>query len=179
VVTALRIEAVHTASLVHAEREELLALCSAAYNEELSEYLDNAGPGVHLLGRERGVLVSHAMLVERALQTAQDARTMRTGYVELVATHPKAQRRGYASQLLHNIIAHMRDCEIAALSPSDERFYERLGWEMWRGPLSVRTADGIVAAPGEQVMVLRLPGTAPELDLDAALSIEWRAGEVW
>lgn len=172
-------EAVHTATLVHSEREEILELCNVAYNEQLSEYLDNAGPGVHLLGRERGVLVSHVMLVERALQTALGARTMRTGYVELVATRPDFQGRGFASQLMRDIVTYMRGFDIAALSPSDARFYARLGWELWRGPLSVRTAEGIVPTPEEEVMILRLPRTPTDLDLDEPLSIEWRPGEVW
>jgi aminoglycoside 2'-N-acetyltransferase I len=37
---------------------------------------------------------------------------------------------------------------------------------------------GVLGTPDEQVMVLRLPRT-PLLDLDAALTAEWRPGELW
>jgi aminoglycoside 2'-N-acetyltransferase I len=56
--------------------------------------------------------------------------------------------------------------------------YARLGWELWRGPLFVRTDAGLMPTPDEEVMILRLPRTTP-LDLDSPLSAEWREGELW
>ena len=44
---------------------------------------------------------------------------------------------------------------------------------------AIRTAGGLEATPDETVMILRLPGTPTDLDLDAALSAEWRRGEPW
>jgi hypothetical protein len=70
------------------------------------------------------------------------------------------------------------DFDLGALSPSDDGFYVRLGWETWRGPLSIRTATGSMPTPEDRVMILCLPGT-PDLDLDAPLSAEWRDGELW
>jgi hypothetical protein len=106
---------------------------------------------------------------------------LRTAYVELVATHPGAQRRGHATRLMREMQAQLDEYDFAALSPSDEAFvlYERLGWEWWRGPLVVRDAHGLVPSPDEVLMVLRLPRTPTNLDPGATLSIEWRAGEVW
>ena len=50
--------------------------------------------------------------------------------------------------------------ELAALSPSNARFYSRLGWELWRGPLAIRHEDRIEPTPSdEEVMILRLPRT--------------------
>jgi aminoglycoside 2'-N-acetyltransferase I len=66
-----------------------------------------------------------------------------------------------------------------ALAPSDPAFYERLGWESWRGPLYVRKGGELVPTPGERAMVYRLPRTPRGLDLDRAVSIEWRPGEIW
>jgi aminoglycoside 2'-N-acetyltransferase I len=58
-------------------------------------------------------------------------------------------------------------------------YYERLGWELWRGPLYVRAEAGLLRSPNDgEVMILRLPKT-PDLDFDRSLSIEWREGEVW
>ena len=71
--------------------------------------------------------------------------------------------------------------DIAALAPDDTTLYERLGWEWWRGPLYVRKGARWVASDeSERVMILRLPGTPDDIDLDAGLSVEWRPGpEVW
>jgi aminoglycoside 2'-N-acetyltransferase I len=68
---------------------------------------------------------------------------------------------------------------LGGLSPSDAKFYARLGWESWRGPTAIRTpAGGLLDTTGEDVMILRLPGT-PALHLDARLTAEWRPGELW
>ena len=59
------------------------------------------------------------------------------------------------------------------------KFYERLGWELWRGRLGIRTLQGIESTPeDEEVMIMRL-GKTPELDLKAFLTAEWRKGELW
>ncbi|HUR93885.1 MAG TPA: GNAT family N-acetyltransferase [Gemmatimonadales bacterium] len=175
---SLQLDAVESGTLTARVREAIRALCEEAYQEELASYFTDVGPGLHLLGRVDGALVTHAMLVPRVLETAATGQ-MRTAYVELVATRPSHQRRGYASHLLEALIPFMRDFTIGALSPSDAAFYDRLGWERWRGPLSVRTPSGDVPTPDEEVMILRLPRTPSALDVDAALSIEWRPGEVW
>ncbi len=112
---------VRTTHLTPHERDELLALCRAAYDEELADYLDAAGPGVHLLGRLDDRLVSHVMLVERALQP-EGLPPLRTGYVELVATHPELQGRGYASTLMREVPALLAPFELGALAPSDPAF---------------------------------------------------------
>ncbi len=174
----MNVQTIRTEALSSRERAEILALCQAAYDEALGDYLVAAGLGVHLLGRVEEQLVAHVMLVERALQPA-GLPPLRTGYVELVATHPFMQRRGYASTLLRALPPLMHEYDIGALSPSDAVFYARLGWELWTGPLSVRTSEGLAPTPDERVMVLRLPSTPVALDLANALSIEWRPGEVW
>jgi GNAT superfamily N-acetyltransferase len=153
------------------------ALCRAAYGEELGEALRAMRPLGHLLGWLDGELVSHACWVERALAPGAD-RPLRTAYVEAVATAPAYQGRGFASELLRRLVAAVADFALAALAPSDARFYERLGWQRWRGPRAIRRGGALVATPDEEVMIMRLPRT-PALDLDAPLSAEWRAGEVW
>lgn len=176
---AMQISYLETALLAPAELRDLRVLCNAAYEEDVTLVLSEVGPGVHALGRVNDVLVSHAMIVTRELQVA-GGKSLRTAYIELVATDPSHQRRGYASALLRALVTQMGDYDIAALSPSAEAFYARLGWERWRGPLRVRTAAGEEATPeDEEVMVLRLPRTPAHLDLDAPLSIESRPGEVW
>jgi GNAT superfamily N-acetyltransferase len=117
------------------------------------------------------------MWVTRWLQLGEQ-RPLKTAYVELVATAPAMQGRGYASALLERFPSLVRDYELAALSPATEELYARLGWRSWRGPLSVRRDGGLISTPEERVMVLALPRTPP-LDFDLPLSVEWRPGEVW
>lgn len=175
---SLHVDVVHSPALTPAARDEVLALCRAAFDEDLGETLAQLGPGVHLLGRVDGRLASHLMIVPRELQP-EGQPPLRTGYVELVATHPSVQRRGLASALLHRVPALLASYDIGGLSPSDAGFYARLGWERWTGPLAVRTARGLEATPDEELMILRLSGTPPALDLAQRISVEWRPGEVW
>jgi aminoglycoside 2'-N-acetyltransferase I len=156
--------------------QAILEMCSLAYEMDFSSSLIYENP-VHVLGWHGSDLVSHAMWVERWLQIGDEA-PRRTAYIEAVATHPDYQKKGYASQVLRHLANAIGDFELAALSPSDAAFYQRLGWELWRGPLSIRTEQGIEPTPGEEVMILRLPKTGA-IDLDAPISAEWRKGEVW
>jgi aminoglycoside 2'-N-acetyltransferase I len=95
-----------------------------------------------------------------------------------MATEEAYRGRGLATAVMRRVAAEIRAFELGGLSPGQPGLYARLGWELWRGPLFIRTADGLLPTPGERVMVLRLPNT-PLLDLDAPLSAEWREGELW
>ena len=87
-----------TGSAMRAEtRAALLAMCDAAYGEPTRPYLDDIGPG-SIFGPLRRGAGSHLMWVTRRLQLAGMA-PLRTAYVELVATAPEAQGRGYATRL--------------------------------------------------------------------------------
>ena len=69
--------------------------------------------------------------------------------------------------------------EVACLETERVTFYERLGWERWRGPMAGRAERGLVATPDQQgVLILRLPRT-PDLDLDRLLTIECQASRIW
>jgi len=153
------------------------SLCDSAYGTVTAPLFASLGPGEHLLGLRQGAVVSHLMWVTRWLQPAGQP-ALRTAYVEMVATAPWAQRQGYASALLAHFGSQVSDYQLAALCPATEHLYARLGWRFWRGPLSARKDDGIIATPDERVMILALPQT-PSLDLDSPLSVEWRRGEVW
>jgi len=167
----------------------VLALCADAYEEDLSPYLDDIGEGEHLLGWQDGELVSHLMWVERLLyrdrSSVAQRPALRSAYIELVATAPSQQGRGHASTLMRAAAAALGDFDVGALSPSDEAFYARLGWERWHGPLFVRgQAEGSdreawEPTPDEEIMILRLPRTPSELDVHAPLAVDWRPGEVW
>jgi hypothetical protein len=104
---------------------------------------------------------------------------LKTAYVDAVATSPECQGQGYGSAVMRALAAGLDDYEIACLETDGPSFYERLGWELWRGPLAGRGENGLVPTPDQTgVMVLRLART-PALDLDKGLSIEGDSGRIW
>ena len=71
--------------------------------------------------------------------------------------------------------------ELGALATGSHGFYERLGWQTWRGLTYVRQRDGETARSADDdgsIMVLPTP-SSPALDLDAPISCEWRPGDSW
>ena len=135
--------------------------------------------GIHVVAERDGRIVAHGSVVDRDLRVA--GRRIAAGYVESVATEPRLQRTGLGSAVMAEIGAIIGErYEAGFLGTGEHAFYERLGWLTWRGPLSVRTAYGERRTPDEEgyVMVLRT-AASPPLDLDAPLSCDWRAGDVW
>jgi aminoglycoside 2'-N-acetyltransferase I len=164
--------------LTPALRQEIIALCNRAYEEDLAELFATFTNATHVLGYFENKLVSHALWVTRELQVSSGS-FLRTAYVELVATEPEYQKRGFATAVMRHIVEEIQDYTLAALSPFSVEYYMRLGWELWRGPLFIRTEVGLLASPSDEaVMIYRLPQTPP-LDLTASLSAEWREGELW
>ena len=172
------IQVVHSQLISKGLRDDIISLCNRAYEENLQTLYETFADPTHVLGYCDGVLVSHAMWVTRYLQPG-NSPPLRTAYVELVATDPGYRQRGFAAAILKRLVAEIQDFELAALSPFSVEYYGRLGWEAWRGPLFIRADGKILATPAdEQVMIYRLPKTAT-LDLNAPLTADWRAGELW
>jgi aminoglycoside 2'-N-acetyltransferase I len=177
------LEIVCREALTGAARAEIVGLCEAAYGEDFSRLFELLPVSVHVMARdERGVLLSHAEFVPRWLH-AEGLGAMRTAYVEAVATAPGERRKGLATAVLRrllDVVVADGSWDLAALSPSDAAFYERRGWELWRGPLAIRRDGRLEPSPeDEQVMIRRLPRTPAAIDKTALLSAEWREGELW
>jgi aminoglycoside 2'-N-acetyltransferase I len=175
------VRSIVSGELSAAELSQLMDLFSACWPAAgfSADDLDHAVGGVHWVAEVDGLLVGHASVVERLLEV--DGRPMRTGYLEAMATLPAWRGRGIATRLLGVADEHIRaGFELGALSTGAHGLYERLGWERWRGPTFVRTADGQVRTQDEDdgIMILRTPRT-PRLTLAEALSCEWRAGDAW
>jgi predicted acetyltransferase len=174
----LNIETVDSRLISYELRKEIISLCNRAYQEDLTELFETYVNPMHLLGYYDNVLVCHALWVTRHLQAGTNP-PMRTAYVEAVATEAKYRNRGFAASIMKYLIGEIQDYDLAALSPFSVAYYRRLGWELWHGPLSIRTNDVKVPSPAdEEVMIFRLTKT-PTLDLSAPLSAESRAGESW
>jgi aminoglycoside 2'-N-acetyltransferase I len=140
---------------------------------------DHAARGVHFVAEEGDVIVSHASVIERRLQTGQ--HDLATGYVEAVATRPSHQGRGLGTLVMRAVGKYIdATFQLGALSTGRQAFYERLGWVVWRGPTAVRTPGGLVRTSEEDGNVLvRLTPLSPPIDLSKPISCEWRPGDVW
>jgi aminoglycoside 2'-N-acetyltransferase I len=159
-------------------KKEIVSLCNRAYEQDMGPLFETFVGATHVLGHVDGMLVSHALWVTRHLQMGTEP-IMRTAYVEAVATDANYRNRGFAASVMKHLIGEIQDYDLAALSPFSVEYYGRLGWELWHGPLFIRTNDKLLPSPDdEEVMIFRLPKT-PVLDLNASLSAEWREGELW
>jgi aminoglycoside 2'-N-acetyltransferase I len=158
-------------------RAEIIALCSAVFDTDYAAFIDSFGRVTYVIAQIDDRIVSTAMWCDRWLQP-EGLPMLRTAYVEGVATDPAYRGRGIASDVMRRIAQEIAGYELGALGPSDPAWYARLGWEQWRGPMFVRMDAGLDPTPDCEVMILRTPNTPP-LDLDAAISCEWRPLEVW
>jgi aminoglycoside 2'-N-acetyltransferase I len=170
-----------TEELNAALREEIIEVCVAAHEvEEFRRMFTHFIPsgGRHFLAYRGDEVVSHAVVTTRWAQPEGKAE-LKTAYVDAVSTLPKYEGRGYGSAAMNRLAATIDDYEIGCLQTDKAGFYERLGWELWRGPLAGRGEHGLIPTPEQEgVMVLRLPRTPP-LDLDALLSIERQPDRIW
>jgi aminoglycoside 2'-N-acetyltransferase I len=176
----LRLEVLHVDQLTAEQMAEIHALCNrayAVYDVDLEPLFQTFTDTRHVLGWWGPAIVSHAMWVTRWLQPGNQP-LLRTAYVEMVATEPQFQRRGFASAVMRRLASAIHDFEIGGLCLAEPMLYAKLGWIFWQGPLFVRTQEGLFATPEESIMILRVPKTPP-LDLTLPLSAEWREGELW
>ena len=176
-VSSVTLQVVRADQVSPALLAEITALCSRAFEEDYAPFLATVPQPAHVLALLEGTLVSHALWVTRWLQQGHGP-LLRAAYVEGMATEPALQGRGYGTVVMRRLAEEIRGYDLGALSTSSVAFYARLGWEPWRGPLGVRTAQGLLPCPEDSAMILRLSATPP-LDLDGPLSVEWRGGEVW
>lgn len=175
--THLSIEIKPGDALSPQEQEAIANLFMAAFEEAYQPFQEVFIEPTHILGSVDGRLVSHALWITRWLEP-QGQPPLRTAYVEAVATDQATRGKGYATQIMTCLAAHIQDYALGALSPADTSLYARLGWKVWLGPLFGRKDGEWIPIPGERAMILNTRNT-PKLDLHTPLSIEWRAGEVW
>lgn len=135
--------------------------------------------GVHFVAQAEGEIVAYSSVAERELEV--DGLSIRSGYVEAVATAVAFQGKGIGSLLMQEVNAYIRErFQLGALGTDRHSFYERLGWLTWKGQTWVRTGDGPRRSPEEDGYILVLPTpTSPELDLAAPIACGWRAGDAW
>jgi aminoglycoside 2'-N-acetyltransferase I len=171
-----------TEDLSAAERRRISTLCNDAndtdaFGDLFVVYVRFGGR--HFLAYDHdGLLASHAVVTTRWVQP-DGYGPVRTAFVDAVATDPARQHAGLSTHVMRRVGREIGDFDLGCLQTDLRGFYERLGWEPWRGPLAGRR-DGVpVPTPEQQgVMVLRLPSTPP-LDPEGQLSIEWQPDRFW
>jgi aminoglycoside 2'-N-acetyltransferase I len=128
--------------------------------------------------RDGDVVVAHAAVVPRTLHV--DGRQFRTGYVEAVGSAPERQGEGLGTLAVGALTPVLHDrFELGALSTGAHAFYERLGWERWRGPTYVRRPEPVRTEDEDDgVMVLRF-GPSRDVALTARIECEERPGDDW
>jgi len=184
--TDFRVRRLSSTDLTPADVSAIRAILDAAFedgdpeNRFTEDDWQHGLGGVHVVLDVGGEIVAHAAVVERSLHVG--SRPLRTGYVESVATAPERQGRGYGTAVMRDVGAIIAGgYELGALGTGRHAFYQRLGWQPWRGPMSVRTASGDQPTPDEDgdLLVLRTPRTPPDVDESDPISCEWRPGDVW
>lgn len=160
--------------------EETRAVVFGAFDGEFSEDdWDHALGGWHAIVTDAGRVVSHASVIPRELHVGD--LSFAAGYVEGVGTDSATRGEGHGSRAMTEINKIIRrDFELGALSTEAHAFYERLGWERWRGPTFVRSATGLMRTEDEDdgIMVLRF-GPSAGIGLTASMSCEERNGDDW
>ena len=176
-----RLRTVPTADLSPAELDQLRDLLDSAFAGRFSdEDWGHALGGVHVLATLDGELTGHASVVVRHL--IADGRTLRTGYVEAVATAAAVRRRGVGSAVMDEVERLIAGgFELGALASSWQavEFYAARGWQPWSGPTAALTPEGVVDCPDEAVFVLPTPHTPAGLDTAGRLVCDWRRGDPW
>lgn len=177
---------VATVALASEERKALRAFLDRAYDGDFSdEDWEHALGGDHVWCVDVRGLVAHGSVAGRTLSCA--GTILEAGYVEAVAVRADARGRGHGRIVMEALHGLVRErFAIGALCAAVDGYYDRLGWERWRGPTFVagpaglRARDAWIRTEEEDggIFVLRTPRT-PALDLDGPIACEWRPGDVW
>jgi aminoglycoside 2'-N-acetyltransferase I len=161
--------------------EALRRLLDSAFEGDFSDHdWTHAIGGTHVwLASPNGELLSHGSLVERQVRIGP--QVLRVGYLEGLATVPALQGQGLGSRVLRRLGELLQErYALGVLSTGSHAFYERQGWERWRGRTGVDAPAGFEWTPedDDSVMILRTRAS-PAFDLAADLVADWRPGDVW
>jgi aminoglycoside 2'-N-acetyltransferase I len=163
-------------NLVGRQKKQVVRLCTNAFEVDYAPFLKSFGDCTHLLGFIGPELISHALWLRRRLRVG-DTWVSNAAYIEAMATKEGYEGRGYGSAVMRRVHEEIRSYEIAALSTSVPEWYERLGWERWRGPRLILRGAEVIPTPDDAVMVHAPSGVLP--DVNQTLAAEWRPLELW
>ncbi|MGA8257685.1 MAG: GNAT family N-acetyltransferase [Nocardioides sp.] len=174
-----RVIAAHTGELASDELGAIRVLLDAAFDGRFDDHdWEHSLGGMHALVLEGDdKVIAHGSLVQRRL--LHEGRSLRTGYVEGVATRADRRRAGHGSTVMTALERLAPAYDVLALSASAAAvpFYEARGWTVWRGASSVLSPEGLLPTPDDDGAIYVLGGAG--LDLDEPLICDWRNGDVW
>lgn len=166
------------------QRQQIAALCFAAFDEDPWSQYDFMQTAFHVLGLLDHYIVSHALWTDRTF-TLNGQLSVKTAYVEYVTTDEAKRGQGLASQLLRYLVGELqaRDYELAALQPEDDTFYKKLGWIWWLGDLYVQQNSYTFLTDDDEIMLYplstQLKNVLAHSADDDAICAGWREGELW
>ena len=169
----------HTADLDPGTKSAVRRLLDDAFGGITDDAFENALGGVHALLLEDGDLVGHASVVQRRVLHA--GRALRTGYVEAVAVREDRRRRGHGAAMMAALERVVRSAyQLGALGASVDGgyLYASRGWQLWRGPSSAMTPEGIRRTADKDGFIYVLPVCVP-VDVSGELICDWRPGALW
>ena len=179
-------EQVHTARLIHTAdldaetRRGARRLLGEAFGPGFTDTdWANALGGMHALIYHRGALIAHGSVVRRQLYHRGVA--LRAGYVGAVAVHAEHRGQGLATAVLdacEQVIRGAYELGVLSSGALSRRLYTARGWLPWRGPTATLSPTGPRPTPHADGTVFVFP-VHTELDRSAALSCDFRDGEVW
>lgn len=149
--------------LTAVDRTAIIRLCTGAHDVDFGRLFEFLSDPTHVLASLGDELVGHACWTPRRLRPA-GMPPLRTAWVDAVSTAPAHQNRGFGSLVMRRLAAETVGFALGALGTERLTFYERLGWEAWRGQ-----TEGVLHDPLDTLMVLRT-ATTPALDVAARIT---------
>jgi aminoglycoside 2'-N-acetyltransferase I len=160
--------------------ERLRLLMDDAFEGEFGEEdWEHTRGGWRVVAYDGDAPVAHAAVVPRLIRIGK--QPFQAGYVEGVATLTACQGHGLGSRVMRDATEIVRThYGLGVLSTGVPAFYERLGWERWRGPSFVQDGDAAIRTEDEDdgILVLR-HGPSQGIDLTAPITCETRPGDDW
>jgi len=178
----IELTVVHTADLGAARTAAVRALLDVVFRGDFDDDdWEHSIGGMHVLLHEGEEMIAHGAVGQRRMN--HHGRARRAGYVEAVAVHPAARRRGHGHAVmaaLEGIIVRAYDFGALAASPAGAPLYLARGWRPWQGATWALTPSGVQRTADEDdgVYVFPVPGGL-DLDLSADLTCDWRDGDLW
>ncbi|ALG14672.1 aminoglycoside 2'-N-acetyltransferase I [Kibdelosporangium phytohabitans] len=170
----------HTADLDTATRATIRDLMTTGFDGDFSdEDWNHALGGMHALLWDGQDLIAHGAVVQRRMLV--EGRPLRAGHVEAVAVRPDRRRQGHGGTVmaeLERIVRGAYDLGVLGASDDGAALYRSRGWQLWEGPSSVVTPDGLARTEDDDGNIYVLP-VAVQLDLSGAIACDWRDGDVW
>src|SRR5262249_20956411 len=141
----ITLEITHTADLEPATLAAARAFLAGVFEGDFTEHdWEHALGGMHAIAWDGDEIVGHASLIQRRL--LHGGHALRCGYVEGVGVAADRRRHGIGGAVMEPLERMIRAAyDLGALGGTDEAaaFYRSRGWEVWRGPLSALTPEGV------------------------------------